>query len=114
MYIASLSVTQSMCFFIIDREAPRVHGCPTSFEIRLGSNEGSREVWWAEPKFSDNVHVKFVQQSHTPGLALSRGNHHIGYVAGDAEGNKARCSFTVTVHGKQRKNKRLILLSYYI
>lgn len=84
----------------IDREAPRVHGCPTSFEIRLAPGEGSREVWWSEPKFSDNVKLQYVQQSHSPGHALSRGNHHVSYVAGDAEGNKARCSFTITVHGK--------------
>lgn len=83
-----------------DREAPRVHGCPTSFEIRLAPGEGSREVWWSEPKFSDNVKLQYVQQSHSPGHALSRGNHHVSYIAGDAEGNKARCSFTVTVHGK--------------
>ena len=88
-----------MMMILSDREAPRVHGCPTSFEVRLNPGESSREVWWAEPKFSDNVNLHYVQQSHSPGHPLSRGSHHISYMAGDAEGNKARCSFTVVVHG---------------
>jgi hypothetical protein len=86
--------------FVLDREAPRVQGCPTSFEIRLSTGESSREVWWSEPKFSDNVKLHYVQQTHTPGHLLSRGTHAISYVAGDAEANKARCAFTITVHGK--------------
>jgi len=84
----------------VDREAPHVQGCPTSFEIRLNPGETAREVWWSEPKFSDNVKLHYVQQSHTPGKILPRGNHHISFIAGDAEGNKARCSFTITIQGE--------------
>lgn len=76
-----------------------MQGCPTSFEIRLNSGESSREIWWSEPKFTDNVKVHSVQNSHSPGIHLSRGNHYITYLAGDAEGNKARCTFTITIHG---------------
>lgn len=82
-----------------DLEAPRVQGCPTSFEVRLNPGETSREMWWSEPKFTDNVKLHYVQQSHNPGLLMTDGTTHINYVAGDAEGNKARCSFSITVHG---------------
>ncbi|CAG7721937.1 unnamed protein product [Allacma fusca] len=95
------TATCSFKIHVFDREAPRVHGCPTSFEIRLSPGETSREVWWSEPKFSDNVKLHYVQQSHSPGHLLSRGTHHISFVAGDAEGNKARCSFTIVVHGSE-------------
>lgn len=83
-----------------DQESPRVLGCPTSFEVRLNPGETTREIWWSEPKFSDNVKLHYVQQSHSPGIKLEQGTHHISYIAGDAEGNKARCSFSITIHGK--------------
>ncbi|XP_035701322.1 uncharacterized protein LOC118433481 [Folsomia candida] len=86
---------------VIDLEAPRVQGCPTSFEVRLNPGETSREMWWSEPKFTDNVKLHYVQQSHNPGLLMTDGTTHINYVAGDAEGNKARCSFSITVHGPE-------------
>lgn len=54
---------------------------------------------WDEPHFSDNVKVVKIQESngHRPGQTLLWGIYQIAYVASDAAGNVATCTFKISV-----------------
>lgn len=45
----------------------------------------------------DNVGIQHVMASYLPGHYFAPGRHHVLYQATDADGNKARCGFTITV-----------------
>lgn len=66
------------------------------------AKNGSSIVNWDVPVFSDNVGVaKVVEKSgHRPGQNLAWGAYDIAYIAYDAAGNAATCTFKVTVLGK--------------
>lgn len=66
------------------------------------TKNGSANVYWDEPKFNDNVGIVRVEEKsgHHPGQTLMWGNYQVVYVAFDAVGNAATCSFKVYVLGK--------------
>ena len=99
--------SSSSCQMIIhvkDMEAPRVQQCPRSFTEMLSPGQSVKKITWTEPVFSDNVKIQHVMASFLPGHYFSAGRHNILYQASDADGNRAKCGFTITVlanHGGQ-------------
>ena len=103
----SSSVSPASCQMIIhvrDMEPPRVQQCPRSFTEMLAPGQSVKKITWTEPVFSDNVKIQHVMASFLPGHYFSAGRHNILYQASDADGNRAKCGFTITVlanHGGQ-------------
>ncbi|KAJ8983464.1 hypothetical protein NQ317_014922 [Molorchus minor] len=82
---------------VLDREEPRVTGCPENIEITLPRGENTHIVYWREPLIDDNVGVTNVYKSREPGSQFGPGLHRITYVANDEAGNRAFCYFNVNV-----------------
>ncbi|XP_062552414.1 fibrillin-1-like isoform X2 [Armigeres subalbatus] len=82
---------------IRERRAPNVVNCPDSFNVQLENYETSRSVYWVEPNFETESEIKQLYKSHTPGQVLIAGVHYVNYVATDADGLSAKCSFGITV-----------------
>ncbi|XP_058456120.1 fibrillin-2-like [Malaya genurostris] len=82
---------------IRERRPPQVTNCPESFSVQLERQETTRSVFWVEPHFESESEIKQIYKSHTPGLLLIAGVHYINYVATDADGLSAKCSFGITV-----------------
>lgn len=63
------------------------------------TKNGSAIVSWDEPHFTDNVGITKIQEKngHRPGQTLLWGIYQIAYVASDAAGNTATCTFKVSV-----------------
>lgn len=87
-----------MIIHIQDKEPPTVRKCPKSFERTLTPGQSSIMVTWIEPIFHDNVQIQHVMASYLPGHYFSKGRHDVLYTATDADGNKAKCGFTITVY----------------
>ncbi|XP_072385212.1 uncharacterized protein uif isoform X2 [Diabrotica undecimpunctata] len=81
----------------VDKIPPKVEYCPG--DLWIITKNGSALVVWDEPNFSDNVGVAQVQEKsgHRPGQTLLWGIYQIAYVASDAAGNTATCTFKVSV-----------------
>lgn len=81
----------------VDKEPPQVQHCPG--DLWIISRNGSAQVSWDEPEFSDNVGVtRIIERSgHRSGQTLLWGAYDITYIASDAAGNTATCSFKVSV-----------------
>jgi len=61
----------------------------------------SAEVNWTEPAATDNSRILLTMSSnHKPFERFSQGTHAITYTAADESGNKATCTFTIDVRGK--------------
>ncbi len=96
----SKSSSAASCQLIVhvkDADPPRVRHCPRSFTTHLSAGVSSAPVSWQEPVFSDNVGVSHVMATFLPGHRFGPGVHNVLYTATDADGNRARCGFTVTV-----------------
>lgn len=83
----------------VDKIPPKVEYCPG--DLWFITKNGSALVAWDEPHFSDNVGVVGVQEKsgHRPGQTLLWGIYQIAYVASDAAGNTATCTFKVNNFG---------------
>lgn len=81
----------------VDKEPPHVQHCPG--DLWIISRNGSAQVTWDEPEFVDNVGVTRVieRSGHRSGQTLLWGTYDITYLASDAAGNTASCSFKVSV-----------------
>nr|XP_022919679.1 sushi, von Willebrand factor type A, EGF and pentraxin domain-containing protein 1 isoform X1 [Onthophagus taurus] len=81
----------------VDKIPPRVEYCPG--DLWVIARNGSAIVSWDEPHFSDNVKIEKIQESngHRPGQTLLWGVYQIAYVAYDAVGNTATCTFKISV-----------------
>lgn len=81
----------------VDKEPPQKVHCPG--DIWIISRNGSAQVTWDEPEFTDNVGVtRIIEKSgHRSGQTLLWGTYDITYIASDAAGNTATCSFKVSV-----------------
>ncbi|XP_062710515.1 uncharacterized protein LOC109404745 isoform X2 [Aedes albopictus] len=82
---------------IRERRHPQVVNCPESFNVQLDGHETSRSVYWVEPNFETDSEIKQLYKSHSPGQVLIAGVHYVNYVATDADGLSAKCSFGITV-----------------
>ncbi|KAJ8943593.1 hypothetical protein NQ318_006595 [Aromia moschata] len=87
----------SVVINVLDKEEPRVNGCPEDIERNLVRGENMKIVHWREPTFYDNVGVANVYKSRNSGSEFGPGLHRITYVANDEAGNKAFCYFNVNV-----------------
>ena len=81
----------------VDKQPPKVEHCPG--DLWVIARNGSAVVSWDEPHFSDNIGVtKMVEKNgYRPGQTLLWGAYEITYVASDAAGNTASCTFRVTL-----------------
>jgi len=86
-----------MIVHVKDTEPPRVRHCPTSFEETLPAGQTTVRVVWREPVFQDNVQIQHVMATFLPGHYFNEGRHNVLYVATDADGNRARCGFSIDV-----------------
>ena len=80
--------------------------CPSS-PLIVYAERGlfSAEVNWTKPAASDNSGIlSAVTSNHQPFQRFSPGTHMITYTAVDQSGNKASCSFTIDVIGKNDIN----------
>nr|XP_054766997.1 P-selectin-like [Lytechinus pictus] len=92
-------MTQSYSFHS-DVQAPAFTGCPVSQSVIAPPLEISAVVTWNIPTASDNSgeSIPVIQeQGPKTESALQEGDHMIMFTATDSSGNKATCSFTVTV-----------------
>jgi len=89
-----------------DTEPPRVISCPHSTTEVLARGQMLKRVTWTEPVFRDNVGIQHVMASFLPGHYFPEGRHHVLYQAADADGNRARCGFTLTIRREKNGGSR--------
>lgn len=83
----------------VEQQPPEMVYCTESFEVQLEPHEQSRAVYWKEPVFNSQLHLKQIYRSKTPGSRLAAGVHYINYVATDIDGQSSKCNFRVDVRG---------------
>ncbi|KAK7466019.1 hypothetical protein BaRGS_00037420, partial [Batillaria attramentaria] len=82
-----------------DVEAPKFpNGCPADQNLYSGPLESPVPVTWTDPATSDNSgrHVTLTSRP-VKGSTLEPGHHTVTISARDSAGNKAECSFIVSV-----------------
>lgn len=89
---------------VVDPSPPTVTFCPEPFIVDLLPHEESRPIFWEEPTFESKHTIKQIFKSKVPGHRFGIGVHPITYVASTQEGLSAKCSFRVTVKGKNFEN----------
>jgi len=80
--------------------------CPTSIEAETAKDESVGHVQWRVPAAVDNSGFQptvTVIPALMPPVMLPIGNNTITYTAEDANRNKARCTFTITVRGSSTR-----------
>jgi hypothetical protein len=85
---------------ISDNQAPVIIDCPADFTVYTGPGRTTCDqvATWTEPTASDNCGGAVTwTRSHAPGSVFPVGNTTVTYIATDASGNTATCSFVVTV-----------------
>ncbi|XP_070501322.1 uncharacterized protein [Chironomus tepperi] len=105
--ITKLTVACTTTFFVVDGETPVVEYCPPSQKHKIEKHHESINVFWTEPKFSDNVKVTDVTQTNIPGSLFGLGSHQIIYEARDAAGYKTRCTFKIIVNAPKYSGLKL-------
>jgi len=86
--------------------------CPSS-PLVVYAERGlfSAQVNWTEPNATDNSGIlPAVTSNHQPLQRFYQGTHVITYTAVDQSENKATCTFTISVRGKN--DTRFIQLTY--
>lgn len=76
---------------------PEVVYCPPSIDIQLEPNENQRPVFWKDPKFNSDKHLKQILASQLPGTKFSAGRHNIVYTATDLFNRNATCRFVISL-----------------
>lgn len=76
---------------------PEVVYCPPNIDIQLERGEMHRPVFWKDPKFNSDQHLKQILASQLPGTRLALGRHKIVYTATDLLNRNATCQFSVTL-----------------
>lgn len=70
-----------------------------SFEVQLETSEIARALYWKEPIFESQNHLREIYKSKIPGNKFTVGLHEIQYIATDMDGLNAKCSFNISVKG---------------
>jgi HYR domain/Ricin-type beta-trefoil lectin domain-like/Secretion system C-terminal sorting domain len=78
-----------------DTIKPTYYNCPANIVKETGDT--TAKITWSLPIAIDNCAVKTLTQSHQSGSIFKIGVTTVTYTATDAAGNRAYCSFTVTV-----------------
>ncbi|KAJ8931727.1 hypothetical protein NQ314_015325 [Rhamnusium bicolor] len=99
------TVSCNLVINVLDKESPRIMGCPENLERTLIRGESMQIIHWREPTFYDNVGIASIYKSREPGSEFGLGLHHITYVANDNASNRAFCHFTVNVKGDRKLHK---------
>lgn len=87
---ASQTITQ------LDKTPPVIWDCPKN--ITVEPNEDCEAiVSWSPPGVMDNCSPVSVLASHAPGSVFQEGTTTVTYTVLDECGNKANCSFTITI-----------------
>jgi uncharacterized repeat protein (TIGR01451 family)/CSLREA domain-containing protein len=87
---------------VIDAEAPQIR-CPVNVAIVPPPGQTSAVVNYAAPTVSDNLPGATAACSPLSGSSFPTGITTVICTAADARGNRASCSFLVTVGGPQAK-----------
>jgi gliding motility-associated-like protein len=90
-----LTSTCSFKVTVSTGKAPALEGCPE--DITVHTFDQSAPVMWDAPQGTPACGALVVNASHQPGIAFSTGVTEVVYEFEDATGNKASCSFHVTV-----------------
>lgn len=104
----------SIIFIEIDVTPPEIT-CPGDIEAVAEPDDNTAKVMWYLPSMRDNsgeLPTLTVIPAMIPPVMLPISRTLITYVAEDMTGNKANCTFTVTVIGTPFSLK-LRLLKYY-
>lgn len=95
---AGNTATCSFTVTVADTQVPVFVSCPSNINVQVGANCDAL-VSWNPPVATDNCNTVSVLQTQgaTAGSIFGLGTTTISYVATDAAGNTATCSFTVNV-----------------
>ncbi len=74
---------------------PIIIGCPQN--IQLTTTTGTATATWTAPTATDNCGVPTLTSNYASGATFNNGITNVIYTATDAKGNKATCTFSVTV-----------------
>ena len=91
----NITVTQVANACDNDIIAPVFANCPQN--INLTSATNSVTATWTAPTATDNCSTPTVTSNYNSGASFNQGITTVIYTATDAKGNKAVCSFTVTL-----------------
>lgn len=94
--VAGNSATCSFTVTVNDTSNPVFVNCPTNMTVSPTANCRAI-VAWTPPTATDNCGAPTMTTTHNPGSEFSAGTTVVTYTATDAAGNRATCSFTVTV-----------------
>ncbi|XP_038066521.1 uncharacterized protein LOC119736577 [Patiria miniata] len=101
---------QATCTFLIyvvgagitDTIPPTVSGCTAAATtVTAGVSQTSAQVFWNEPTATDNSGQQVsLTRTHRPGDTFSLGQTTVTYTFTDNAGNRAICSFSITVQSQ--------------
>lgn len=101
IYIGSdASGNQATCSFTVtltDNENPEIMDCPDNIIVPAEGTDCTAVVTWDEPTATDNCANISLNGNPASGSIFQTGTTTVNYIATDASGNTAQCSFTVTV-----------------
>lgn len=91
-----------VCYFTVtvtDNTAPTIVGCPANINLTSVAGACSAVANWTTPSVTDNCAGATIIQTagNSNGTLFALGTTTVTYLATDANGNTATCSFTVTV-----------------
>ena len=99
-----LNGNSSNCYFnvtINDVELPILTGCPNDIIVSSDNGQCDASVFWQPITPSDNCPGVSLVSSHISGQTFPLGTTEVTYIATDASGNTAQCSFNVTVEDNE-------------
>lgn len=96
---AGNTTTCSFTVELVDKTVPVITGCPGNIIVNA-DNSCQAIATWTPPTLADNCTGAILTSTKSPGSIFPKGTSTVLYTATDASGNKATCSFTVTVVDK--------------
>jgi hypothetical protein len=78
-----------------DVEKPVLKNCPANISLTTSSNCAIAN--WTKPTATDNCSTPSVSSNYSSGACFPMGTTSVIYTATDLKGNRATCSFTITV-----------------
>ena len=90
----AITVNNNPC--ATDATPPVFANCPSNQSVTT-TNNACKAVTWTAPTATDNCSTPSVTSTQNSGFCFPVGTTIVSYTATDAKGNKAMCSFTVTV-----------------
>jgi hypothetical protein len=91
----TVAATTSPCF--PDKTAPKFTGCPASMTVTTTATATTAAATWTAPIATDSCSSVTVTSNYQPGAVFAVGTKTVQYIARDAAGNSATCTFNVTV-----------------